>query len=96
MQINCNNHMCKFYFLFNFLSSPEDIFFTAVRESKSETERERDITHSLALSYASQQGTEPSTWVCVLTWNKNCDFSVSRTTAQICEPHWTCYTQILK
>ena len=46
------------------------------------------MKHGLVpFSYVAQQGMEPTTWVCVLTGNRNCNILVHRTTLQPAEPH---------
>ena len=69
-----------------FLSSPEDAFLLLLRERK----RNIDVreTHQLvAFLCAPRPGIKPATWVCALTGNQTCDFSVYRMTLQPAEPH---------
>ena len=64
-----------------------------VREEGREIWRERNIDvrekhQSVAFLYASQLGTESTTWVCALTRYQTSNLLIYRTTFQPAEPHW--------
>ena len=92
-----NVHIIPTYKHLKKKSSPEDIFFSLLleREQGGREGRERETlmweTLVGCFPYMPQQGINPATMVCVLTWNRTRNLLVYRMALQPTESHQTAW-----